>query len=63
MQNDRQKLESKGFFSLSYDVLELWRKTLKKGRADPPGPDRAKNLGIFALISLHCIAELRSHCF
>ena len=38
------KLKSESFFSISFGVLELWRKTLGGGGGfrPPPGPDRVK---------------------
>ena len=36
------KLKSESFFSISPDVLELWRKNLGGADSAPPGPDRVK---------------------
>ena len=36
-----EKLKSESFFSISYDVLELWRKN-PKGADPASGPDRVK---------------------
>ena len=40
------KLKSESFFSISYGVLELWRKNLRGADSAPPGPDRV-NLQTF----------------
>ena len=36
------ELKSENFFSISYGVLELWRKTLKGKAESLPDPDRVK---------------------
>ena len=40
------KSKSKGFFSISHGVLELWTKNLR-GRIPPPGMDRVKELLLY----------------
>ena len=39
------KLKSESFFSISYGVLELWRKNPKG--MDSPGPDRVKGSVVY----------------
>ena len=38
------KLKSESFFSISYGILELRRKTLRGADYPPPGMDRVKNV-------------------
>ena len=38
------QLKSKGFFSISYGVLEIWRKIERGGGGGANGLDRIKNL-------------------